>query len=343
MRKVIFIGGIGSENEFGGELNKNKLIVSKLVCFFDKVFIVDTYRSRKKIWKLWKLPFLILFYINSTIIYSTSYKNVRLLDAIIYYIFPKRKKVLWAIGGDLHKQIENDVYKLKYFYRFSSIIVEGNLIKKHLNGLGLNNVCVRSNFKSITYIPDIKQKKMKNISLFKFVFFSRITKYKGVDDIIVSTKYLNDKGFYNKYVIDFYGPIESSYRTEFLNKIADYENLNYCGIIDLSNKSGYDVLSSYHLFIFPTYWSGEGFPGVFIDSLIAGVPILSTNWGLNGEVINSHIGFLVPPRDFKSIVFIIEQIIAGKVDLKPMYMFCQKECHKYNYENVISKELFDYI
>ncbi len=45
--KVIFIGGIGDEKTFGGELTKNKFIIARLEELGKKVIYVDTFQSRR--------------------------------------------------------------------------------------------------------------------------------------------------------------------------------------------------------------------------------------------------------------------------------------------------------
>ncbi|MFQ7088249.1 MAG: hypothetical protein ACLRTD_28210 [Bacteroides sp.] len=50
----------------------------------------------------------------------------------------------------------------------------------------------------------------------RFVFLSRIMKEKGCDDIIEAARQLNSTGFKDKYIIDFYGKIAETYKTDFL-------------------------------------------------------------------------------------------------------------------------------
>ena len=53
--KIVFIGGIGSNEQFGGELTKNKLIIEKLVeyCVNNKkqLTCIDTYNSNHDLTK----------------------------------------------------------------------------------------------------------------------------------------------------------------------------------------------------------------------------------------------------------------------------------------------------
>jgi len=50
--------------------------------------------------------------------------------------------------------------------------------------------------------------------------------------------------------------------------------------------------------LFPTFWVGEGFPGIIIDAYIAGLPIIASDWNLNGEIIDEkETGFIIKKKD----------------------------------------------
>ena len=54
------------------------------------------------------------------------------------------------------------------------------------------------------------------------------------------------------------------------------------------------MLKDYFCLVFPTYYYGEGFAGTFIDAFFSGVPIITTNWKHNSEIIKeAKNGFLV--------------------------------------------------
>ena len=73
-------------------------------------------------------------------------------------------------------------------------------------------------------------------------------------------------GLQNKFLIDFYGKIDDSYESSFKERVDLIPNVNYQGFLNLGENEGYDKLSTYDMMLFPTYWKGEGFASVFIDS-----------------------------------------------------------------------------
>lgn len=337
--KVIFIGGIGDEKTFGGELTKNKFIITRLKELGKKVISVDTYQSRKKIWKLWKIPFVLLFYPKSTLIISSSMGNVYNIIRFLYYFRLKKNVVYWGIGGLFPEQIKKNLFNKKYFNYLNVIIVEGDKMKDILFEIGIKNVITMPNFKKIEYIPE---NNYRSNEIIKFVFLSRILPEKGVDYIIEAAKILNEKGYSNKFIIDFYGRIESSYKEDFTNKVSSISNIKYSGSLDLSVNEGIDKLSSYDIMLFPTYWKGEGFPGVVIDAYIAGLPIIASDWSLNKEfIIDQETGIIIPTHSVDLLSESMIDIIQHPEQIQTMSRKCIDELNKYNVDELISKELVE--
>ena len=333
MKKVIFIGGIGNKKEFGGELTKNKIIINYLQSYNAKLKLVDTHNSRKRPWKLFWLPFYILCYSNYTIILSTSLDNVIWLLKIIYHFKIHRSIIYWGIGGSFPTRIRKGVINKKFLTVLKLIIVEGSSMKQILLDCGLKNVVVCPNFKNIFYLPKIE----RHNKIIKFVFLSRIQPEKGVQFILNTAKKLNENGYENKYVIDFYGVVSPEFSVRFNDELKSLRNVNYKGTLNLNNKNGYDILSSYSAMLFPTIWPGEGFPGVIIDAYISGLPVIATDWNLNKElIIDGKTGFVVPIDNIENSIYsVMLSIINKQVNIEAMSDECQKQAKKYDVQNAI--------
>jgi glycosyltransferase involved in cell wall biosynthesis len=64
------------------------------------------------------------------------------------------------------------------------------------------------------------------------------------------------------------------------------------------------------IFCFPTHYSAESFGLVAIEAMLFGLPVVATNWrGLPDIVMDGETGFLVPPKDAKSIAERLENLI----------------------------------
>lgn len=107
----------------------------------------------------------------------------------------------------------------------------------------------------------------------------------------------------------------------------------------MQEPAGYDTLASYNVMLFPTFWPGEGFPGIVVDAFIAGIPIVATDWNLNSSLIdNGNTGIIIPPHDVDSLTSTMESIINGEIDIQQMGLNAQKEAKKYDVVNQIDKK-----
>lgn len=58
-----------------------------------------------------------------------------------------------------------------------------------------------------------------------------------------SRKILNKK-YADNFIVDFYGPFEAEYESQFKNKISNINNISYKGFLDLRNQRNYDILAN---------------------------------------------------------------------------------------------------
>lgn len=343
--RIVFCGGLGSPNQFGGELTKNKEIVKILHKYDYKISLIDTYRSRNNKWKLLlvitKLFINIISPSKRTFLFSTSFGNIYPIIKILSY-FPIRLKIIyWTIGGVFADRVESGIFNRKYLRCVNYFIVEGDRMKRVLSRCGIENVFVKSNFKTITYLPKI-QKKTDGRKY--FYFLSRIRPEKGVDSILNCVKRLNENGYKDKFVVHFYGNIAPDYRLQFENQIDKLENVEYVGTLQLQDETNYDKLAEYHYMLFPTYWLGEGFPGVVIDAYIAGTPIIASDWNLNVEYIkNGESGIIVPVHDDNYLYSKMLDVIMDKYDCDTMSKKSQALASDFDTESVITRDFLSKI
>lgn len=136
----------------------------------------------------------------------------------------------------------------------------------------LNNVFTLTNFRD--YYPQTK-KGTKPSSPLSILFLSRVMREKGLFDLLSVVDDFNSQNIPIR--LDVYG-------TNCLNKADDiiFENYikkgtcRYLGSVE--NKDVISTISYYDLFVFPTRFIGEGTPGVIIESLLGGVPVLTSDF-----------------------------------------------------------------
>jgi len=120
-----------------------------------------------------------------------------------------------------------------------------------------------------------------------FVYVGRICEVKGIHTLIEAAAALPPDIH-----IDLYGPwYDDTERTVF----DAVPNLNYCG--ELKPEEVLPTMARYDASLLPTHWQGEGYPGAVIESYLAGLPVIASDWQAIPEIVDSGVGLLVPPRD----------------------------------------------
>lgn len=345
MKKAIIVGWINKGKiPDCGETVKNQLMIKRLQNLGVKCYQCDFKNWKKHPWVLLKLLFCLIFHHEATLILSTSAINIYSFLKTLKRIGWKQNIVHWVIGGTLGDNVEQGIFDASVIGYANHTLVESTLMVQKLGVKKIAGVKQVPNFKLITYIPEIKKKYPGNNQKLRLVFMSRIMQEKGCDYITEAAKALNSQNFQNAFSIDFYGKIANDYEKKFLKNIEDIPNVHYRGFLNLNDNSSYDTLSEYDLMLFPTYWEGEGFAGVFIDSFVAGVPLLASDWAHNRCFLKEGKNTIfIKPHDVNGIITEIRNCINGVYDLDEMARRSQNEASKYDVNKVISSELLSEI
>ena len=331
--QLFFVGYIEKVAQ-NGESMKNHLFIDRFKEIYDKVYTFDAKGVKHKPWKILKLIWFCFWHRRMTIFVSASYsvgeplvKIMRMMGCQnIYY---------WVVGGIFHNKIKKGELSKAFYQKLKCIVVQNSQMLESLKEQGFTNAYYVSNSKRINHLPDISLRKNEKI---RFVFLSRINPTKGCGEIIESVKQLNGMGYQDRFSVDFYGAIDLVY-PEFPDLIKGINNISYNGFLDLTHDEGYDSLSKYDMMLFPTYWVGEGFPGVIIDSYIAGVPVLASDWNLNTEYVSSQTGIIIPHHNQERLFAEMKNIIDGKYNIKEMARISQSQALKYDNRKVITPEV----
>ena len=156
----------------------------------------------------------------------------------------------------------------------------------------------------------------------------RISKSKGIGEILEAISLLKAKDF--NFHVTFYGPVEDTFKLE-------SSNASYGGILDIQSNSNevYAKLSTYNVMLFPTYWKGEGFPGVLIDAFIAGLPVIATDWNMNKEIIKEGInGFLIEPKSTEALVKKMIWVMENRSELDVLRLNNLINANKYHIDTI---------
>lgn len=335
---IILLGSIHlGQKPDCGETMKNQLFLKRFNELFERVIPVDTFEWRKRPWCLLKMLFTLVKNPKAKVIISASGAAKHLIHFLNK--FPINKTAyFWVVGGDLPVAVRKGLYDVKALNNLVYIPVQGRSMVKELNELGVNNAVYVPNSKPITFHPSVRAH--EHGKPYRFVFLSRIHPEKGISEIVSAARRLNEQGFISQYSIDFYGSKDAAFAQEFEQMISNNENMEYKGYMDLTSDTGYKLLSSYDVMLFPTYWHGEGFPGVVLDANIAGVPIIATDWNLNTEVIENDVtGIIIPSHNYEALCEAMKKVITGETELVSMKKNCIKYVQQYDFRNVLSIDL----
>lgn len=129
------------------------------------------------------------------------------------------------------------------------------------------------------------------VSDISFLFLSRITKSKGVEDYIEAARIV--KGKYPEAIFNIVGPIDNTVEKSDLNSIlqdAVKEGIvKYHGETDNVSR----CIGNCRYFVFPSYYP-EGVPRSILQALATGRPVITCNTpGCKETVINKVNGFIV--------------------------------------------------
>lgn len=340
MKKIAIIGCFASQTElFDGQTIKIRTLSKELSKIYGDncVSKIDTYLWKKNIVKLIN-DIVYQFKKNDSIIMLPAENGLKVFAPllILLNLAYKRKISYIVIGGWLYEFLQNNKYLINILKKFDGIYVETKNMELKLETLGLENIHILPNFKSID-ILEYNEVCKPNNEILKLCTFSRVMREKGITNAIEITKKLRLKGI--KCTLDIFGKIDESYENEFFELLKlNEECIHYKGVIDAN--SSVSVLKNYDIMLFLTYYEGEGFPGTLIDALFAGIPVIATNWKYNDEIVIPDItGYLIDLNDDKQAIEYISKLNTNKKLLIDMKKTCLEEAKKYTPSKVLPKLL----
>lgn len=172
------------------------------------------------------------------------------------------------------------------------ILTQTKLLKNDLKKLGCSNSHYLPGCRPLAPINSVVKKDSLE---FRMIYLGHITRLKGPLVLLDALKIL-PKICDEQVICDFFGPIHDEIRDDFLRGLKSVSNARYCGVAEAG--IGPQLIAQYDALVLPTYYDTEGHPGVLIEAMHAGVPVISTQVRTFPELITNGInGFLVPTQD----------------------------------------------
>lgn len=236
-------------------------------------------------------------------------KDLHFTIAPILWLWARvlNKKIVYHFfGGNFHIQYAST----PLFYRYilnktilnsDTVFFETKLLINYFKKLKKNN---------FEWLPN-SRKPLKRVAAKtnynrRFVFISRIVPQKGIEEIIKVSEQLP-----LNYTIDVYGPIDSRH---YESNYFDDKRLNYKGV--LRPDEVLETLNQYDVKLLPSYFEGEGYPGILIECLSLGIPVITTDWlSLTEIVTDNYNGRVIPIKDSEALKQAVLSINEGNYPL----------------------------
>lgn len=88
---------------------------------------------------------------------------------------------------------------------------------------------------------------------------------------------------------------------------AGHDRVRYIGAVDPRDVPR--TLAEHDALLFPSYHVGEGMPGVVIEAMQSGLPVIASRWRSHGELVeHERSGLLVEPRSIDDLALAMERL-----------------------------------
>lgn len=292
MKRVCILGHFAfGRTAVNGQTIKTQIVTDELVRQLgdNEVQMVDTHGGVKT---LLKAPFQVFssFKTAKNVIILPAHNGVRVYGRLLPLfrgLFKDRKIHYVVIGGWLPGFLKGRGGLAAALKKFDGIYVETSSMKTALEKIGFDNVYVMPNCKQLAVLSEDELIYTRSAP-YRLCTFSRVMKEKGIEDAVNAVRVVNNNLGKTVYTLDIYGPVDAG-QTEWFDTLKagfpDY--VSYKGCVD-ADKS-VEVLKDYFALLFPTYYEGEGFAGTLIDAFAAGIPVITSDWKYNAEIVDDGI------------------------------------------------------
>ena len=228
-----------------------------------------------------------------TIIWNVS-STALPLTGIFFWLstrIGRAKIIIRVFGGDLEEVVRCQhpwLRRLMLFavFKFDAVLLQTKWLVNHFNKFGRN----------IYWFPTTRnflhKKEFSDKRCLNFIYIGQLRREKGIPEIIAAARKLD-----SRVNIAICGPLMPGY-----NPIEEIIDAGIKYIEPISNSQVSTLLSEYDALLFPSFWR-EGYPGVVIESLQSGLPVIASNCkSLQEIIIHDENGILIKPGSSGDLV-----------------------------------------
>ncbi|MEZ4485633.1 MAG: glycosyltransferase family 4 protein [Syntrophotaleaceae bacterium] len=156
----------------------------------------------------------------------------------------------------------------------------------------------------------------------RFIFLGHLRITKGVREVINAAERLPAGAS-----VSVYGPLYDALDGEIFRGC---KQVQYCGAVEPDQVP--EILRGYDALILPTYYEGEGYPGVILEAFNAGIPVVTTTWKAIPEIVDETCGMLVPPRDADALCRAMTRLVENDQLYRGLVEGARKRQFLFNFE-----------
>ena len=300
-KKILIIGAVPHPNDlrtYGGTTTLMQNFIDNCKDNHNKYQHIDTIKYNNQIEKFIHFVSLFLWGIISSdvIMYNTSLNGA---FTLFYHTAPiafvcRKKVVFRKFGGNFLNQLQECPAKKRL--RMVRLLNKASIIYFETKILVNEAPKLFQYPERIHWFPNCRRPSAMNFQPnFKkrFVFVSRMEEEKGVEHLMNVADTLPAD-----YTVHLYGPlIKEEYGNPdyFEGRKAEYHGA-------LKTEGVLNTLKEYDVLVLPSYWQTEGYPGILVEAMSLGMPIIATRIGGIPEMVENGVnGLLVEPHDEKGL------------------------------------------
>lgn len=331
---------------FDGERNKSRDVLNAIKKFGNnKIDVVDY--SKNKYFQTISLIFKSFFKKYDYIFVSKCIVGGSLAIHLIHFFKKHRGKVFFYLIGNGYDGFEEKKIYFGDIAKCHRLIVESPIVLESManKGVNKNNIvvfpCIKPN-----YELDVLKKEYFGIAPLRIIYFSRINRHKGLDDLIDSVIRINEESGSVKFILDVSGGVSNEPETIQFNKevIAvcnKYDYLNYLGLsLRIDGLDSYRRLQQYDLHVFPSKFIQECAPGAILDMFVAGIPTLSSTFPSYKFLLSDENSFFFEQNNKDDLYEKLKYIFDNPKELEKRRIKSHNEYFKYT-ETAFIKMLKD--
>lgn len=338
--RVLLVGHLGySSPRIGGQIIRTRITLAELETRLgqDRVHYIDT--GNIKIHPIGTLLRLRReFSLSSDVIVMPGPRALQFLMRM-YTHWGRHYETnihFLAIGGWLPDLLRRHTRLLRHLSLCNAVYVQTRRMVLELQSMGLDNVQLLPNYRRF----EVDRPVSKGIhEPFRLVFMSRMIREKGVELAAQAVQELNTEYGELRVTLDIWGPVQDG-NDQWFDRFRSSlrAGVRYRGVLPPDSVNS--VLPNYDCMVFPTYYSGEAFPGVVVDAYVAGIPVIASDWHDNREVIeDGETGVIVPAKDLNNLKKAIRCLLESPTAVARMKQSAAKKALEYHVDRVVPQLL----